>query len=397
MTGTLKVKNDYYYAVINYKEDGKYKQKWVSLGLPVKNNKRRAEARLEEIKREFELSRESTNSNRILLTDYAKKWLEYKKPLISPITYDTYETFVYVHLIPYFEKNKEYINEVTRRTVREFFETVVRTKGAKGGETLRVGTMQTYKFILKSMMNQAVIDDLIDKNPVADVSVPTVSNKSPSDRHFLSAQEAMNFLNEIRNDKMYPIIYITLHYGLRRSEALGLRWDAIDFENGTLTIKHTVSQSKKIYARDETKTATSRCTFPLLDSARTVLLEMKNMQEEHKKLFGSEYHDTGYVFTKPNGDTFSPAAVGMQFKKLVDKFNLNGLRYHDLRHSTASILYESGWGMKDIQEWLRHANIATTTNIYTHITENRKIEIGKKISMALEKGVIESGDEPTDL
>lgn len=107
------------------------------------------------------------------------------------------------------------------------------------------------------------------------------------------------------------------------------------------------------------------------------------MQEENKELFGSEYQENGYVFTKANGSVYHPSYASHELNKKLKRNDLPHIRWHDLRHSTASILLARNWGIKDISEWLGHSNISTTMNIYEHVDMSRKRNLSKGIENML--------------
>lgn len=175
------------------------------------------------------------------------------------------------------------------------------------------------------------------------------------------------------------MIIIALYYGLRRSEILGLRWQSINFEKNTFTIEHTVVRHKTTVYKDSTKTKDSKATYQMLPELRKVLLEVKEQQEVNKVKFGKKYIESDYCFTKKNGKLITPDSLYKSFVKILENNNLPHMRLHDLRHSCASILHEKGWSPKDIQEWLRHARIETTMNIYTHISEERRTLLTKDL------------------
>jgi len=141
---------------------------------------------------------------------------------------------------------------------------------------------------------------------------------------------------------------ITAFYGLRRSEVLGLQWDSFDFENKTITIKHTITitntdgNNRKIEGKDRTKNKSSYRTLPLFDDIANMLLDVKEKQQ------------------------------AQHFSMLLDKNDMRHIRFHDLRHSCASLLLAKGIPMKSIQEWLGHSNFSTTANLYAHLDTNSK-------------------------
>lgn len=185
---------------------------------------------------------------------------------------------------------------------------------------------------------------------------------------------------------MHPLIYITSIYGLRRSELLGLKWDSIDFERKTLTIRHTVAKVTKVVEKDKTKNASSFRSFPLTPAAEQIFLDMKRQEETNQKLFGKEYHKNDYVFKWEDGRPYSPDYISHAFSKLLKKYDLPHIRFHELRHSCASLLIAQGYGLKDVQEWLGHSDIKMTANIYGHLDTKRKQGIAANMQQLLPTG-----------
>lgn len=117
--------------------------------------------------------------------------------------------------------------------------------------------------------------------------------------------------------------------------------------------------------------------YELLPEVKELLLQLKDEQEEYRKAFGRAWQDTGYIFVHPDGSPRRPDCITRGFQRVLKNNGLRRMRFHDLRHSTASILHDKGWDLRDIQDWLRHADIETTANIYTHISSQRKTKMAK--------------------
>ena len=186
-------------------------------------------------------------------------------------------------------------------------------------------------------------------------------------------------LQAFTGHELQAMVYVTLYYGLRRSEALGLRWSSINFEENTIKIEHTVVKMMSVEYKDSTKSKTSKRTLPLLSDVREVLLKLKDKQSENRRIFGNTYKDSDYIFKWQDGKLYRPDYITRSFQRVLKKHGLKKMRFHDLRHSTASILYDMGWDLKAIQNWLGHADIETTGNIYTHISESRKQAAAKNL------------------
>ncbi|MDR0935829.1 MAG: site-specific integrase, partial [Oscillospiraceae bacterium] len=168
-----------------------------------------------------------------------------------------------------------------------------------------------------------------------------------------------------------------------RSEVLGLKWDSIDFPRNIVTIKHTVVQQQTIELKDTTKSTSSYRSFPLTNDVREMLLALKATEKENRRLFGKEYHENDYIFKRDDGTLFRPDFVTGKFGDLLKKYDLPHIRFHDLRHSCASLLISLGFSLKDIQEWLGHADITTTANIYAHLDAKRKQGMANSLTSAV--------------
>jgi integrase len=190
-------------------------------------------------------------------------------------------------------------------------------------------------------------------------------------------------LETLRNEPMYPLIKVTATYGLRRSEVLGLKWDSVDFSENTLLIKHTVVQFKERVEKDKTKIASSHRTFPLVLDIRALLLELKAKEAANREEFGSCFIENDYIFKWQDGKPYSPDSVTAKFAQLLKRHGFPHIRFHELRHSCASILIAKGFSLKDVQEWLGHSNIQMTANIYSHIDTTRKQLIADAMAKTL--------------
>lgn len=385
MTANLKVKNDRYYAVINYKDCGEYKQKWIALGLPTKNNKRKAEMMLDEIKRKYE-EQYSTPAGDMPFVIYLKQWLEKKKPLIQMSTWEGYEIYVTRHIIPYFEPLNISLRELKPRHIKDYYEfkyTKGRLDGKEGG--LSIASIKKHALVIKEALADAMVSEYIIRNPAEGVKLPA-KEVVTRDKVFLNTEQANLMLKAFEGHPLQALVYVTLYYGLRRSEVLGLRWSAVDFDQGTLTINHTVVKNKTIVMKDTTKTQSSHHTYLLIDDVREALLAQRERQEQNKKTFGSTYKKSDYIFTWEDGSLYRPDYVTRGFQRVLKSHGIPMMRFHDLRHSTASILYDKGWDLKDSQSWLRHSSVEITGDIYTHISEARKAKLATQLNSTFNLG-----------
>ncbi len=369
MTGSLQVKNDKYYAVINYYENGKRKQKWICSNLTVKGNKTRAEKFLREQITLYE-SKSGIINNDILFCDYVKIWLEQIKKTVDNVTYQGYEQLANAHIIPYFSSKKIRLQDIVKDHLQAYIDekALCGRLDKKGG--LSAKSLKLHRNILNQTLKEALKSGLILVNPCQWVKLPQLQRREPT---FYNAEQVENLLNTIINDKVfYLLVKITATYGLRRSEVLGLKWNSINFENNTLQICHTVVKVNEVVCKDKTKNASSFRTFPLVPEIKQLLIAEKTRQAQNRKEFGKQYKNTAYIFVWDNGCPYTPDYVSHHFKLILNNNDLPHIRFHDLRHSCASILLSRGFTLKDVQEWLGHADIKMTANIYGHLDIKRK-------------------------
>lgn len=380
ITGSLQIKNGKYYAVINLKDsNGKRKPKWISTGLDEKNNKRKAEKFLSDKIKEYEV-KEGLVVSDVLFSDYVLDWLEEYRKEIDEITYQGYENVINAHIVPYFKEKNIKLDRITVDILQKYIDEKYKHGRVDGKGGLSPKTLRIHKVLLYMPLKKAVRDNLINKNPCEFVSLP---KNQKHNFNFYTEKQLSELFEAIKNEPIFPLVFITSMYGLRRSEVLGLKWSSIDFENNTFTIQSTVVKVTKTVEKDRTKNETSHRSFPLTPDTRELFIKLKSVDEENKKLFGKQYYSSEYIFKWSDGTPYRTDYVSRKFKQLLKKNNLPIINFHDLRHSCASLLIAKGFTLKDIQEWLGHSDIQTTGNIYAHLETNRKNNIANSIADSL--------------
>ena len=380
ITGSLQTKNGKYYAVINLTDiNGKRKQKWIATGLELKGNKRNSEQFLRDKIKEYELKGNIIPTD-ILFSDYILLWLKEVQIKIDKNTYLSYSDIIHSHIVPYFNEKKLLLSDVKRTDIQEYINYKFKQgrKDGKGG--LSAKTVKSHIVLIKQALKEAVKSNFILSNPSDYVTLPKSKKFEPT---FYTNEQLTALFTAIRNDDLFPLIYCTVVFGLRRSEALGLKWDSVNFSNNTLTIKHTVVGTAEIIEKDQTKNASSYRSYPISEEIRNIFLSLKEQERNNRNLFGNEYIENDYIFKWQNGKQYTPDYVTKKFQKLLKMNNLPHIRFHDLRHSCASLLVANGFTIKDIQEWLGHADIQTTANIYAHLDVERKNKISNSIVNSL--------------
>ena len=379
MTGGLTDKNGKFYIVLNYYEGNSRKRKWIPTGLPVKGNKRKAAKLLQETLPQYEGQPERLKSD-VRFSDYIRHWLTIAKRKVDEVTFQGYETLAVSQILPYFDASGIKLRDVTVEVLQAYIDEKHEhgRKDGKGG--LSPASLRRHKNILFQTLNEAVKSNLLPSNPCQFLLLPPQEKYQSS---YYSAEQLQRLFDAIREEPLYPLVKITALYGLRRSELLGLKWDSIDFDANRLTIRHTVSKVTKPVEKDKTKNASSFRSFPLVDEAKAIFLAAKAAEKENRKLFGKAYHENEYVFKWDDGHSYSPDYISQQFAKLLRKYDLPHIRFHELRHSCASLLLNSGFTLKDVQEWMGHADIKMTADIYGHLDTARKQTMAAKLSGSL--------------
>ena len=375
MTGSLTIKNGKYYAVLNIYENGKRKKKWICSELSEKGNKRRAEQFLREKLAEYERMEGIVRTD-IRFSDYVRIWLDHIARNVDVVTMQGYQVLADSHILPYFDELGIRLSDIDHKTIQRYIDHEYRNGRLDGKGGLSARSLKLHKNIINQTLNLAVQNKLLPTNPCQFVALPQVLRYEST---FYNERQLKELFGALRDDPILPLVKITALYGLRRSELLGLQWDSIDFEGKTMTIRHTVSKVTEVVAKDKTKNASSRRTFPLTSEALEIFKIAKSQEAQNRIAFGREYQENNYVFKWPDGHTYSPDYISERFRNLLKKHNLPHIRFHELRHSCASMLLAMGWNLKDVQEWLGHSDIKMTANIYSHLDVARKTNIADSL------------------
>lgn len=367
VAGHLHEKNGYYYIILNLTDSaGKRKPKWISTGLTIKGNKKRAEQMLMEERRKYANVKAGDD---VLFADFMEQWLEIVKSTVSLPTYSSYVNAVKSIIAPYFRKKKILLRDLQAHDIQMFYQEQL--------QRVKASSVIHYHANIHKALKYAVKNDMIPSNPADKVERP---KQDKFYGNFYDRDELNKLFEAVAGTKLELPVLLGAFYGLRRSEIVGLKWSAIDFEQNTITISHTVTSCNLdgkcvIVAKDTTKTKSSRRTLPLVPYFHEKLLAVKAQQERNQKLCGRSYNREflEYICVDDIGDRFKPNYITSQFPKLLERNGFRKIRFHDLRHSCASLLLASGVPMKHIQEWLGHSDFSTTANIYAHLDYSSKL------------------------
>lgn len=303
---------------------------------------------LNKIIREFNDGDYLTNTKETY-KDLYNTWIELYKATVKESTLQSTMTMFNLHILPVFGHMK--LKDITPLHCQTFASSL--SKYVKGNEIFNRA---------KKVMDYAYKLDLVKKNPFDKVIKPKFK-KSKKMITFLTAEEVKKLLSVIEDKKWLAYFRLLIISGLRKSEALALHWNDIDFINKTLTVHNTLTHGlNNKLIKTSPKTETSSDTL-LLD------IETINALKELRRFSSSVI-----VFTNSKNSYMHPARPGEALKKYCKKAGIKEVRVHDLRHTCASLMFESGADIKEVQERLRHSSSKTTLDIYTHITNKKQQE-----------------------
>lgn len=395
VAGHLQEKKGRYYVVLSYKDrQNKRITKWISTKLPVKNNKKKAEQILNEYKTKYQMmiegnineqneQVENSRFENLLFTDFIQDWLELVKPNLEKTSYTSYHDIIHKRIIPYFEKNPIRVSDIRAYHIQKFYQY------AQMKYNLSNTTLIRYHANIRKALQYALKLKLVTTNEADLVEKP---KKQQVVYNYYNDREIVNLLEKVKGLKIEFAVIMAVYYGLRRSEILGLKWEAIDFEDKTITIKHTITEIKengkvKEVEKNRTKNKGSYRILPLLPEIEEYLLKMHKSQEENKKIAKSSWSDefAQYIYLDELGVRTKPNYITQHFNMFLKKNKMKMIRFHDLRHSCASLLIANGISLKEIQLWLGHSDYSTTANIYVHLDSASKNNTASAISNAISR------------
>ena len=364
------------YAVMQVKKDGTTKPVWRALGLSEGANKTKVNKAFREVVAQYEQEfwEEQERGGRppadIPVYDYLVSYLKRVEPELQKNTIVSYRSMTNGKIRWYFQRRPQLtVGNLKPQDIQDFYQSLF-------ADGVVANTVIHYHALLRRAFQQAFKEERIDANPFDRVGRPK-KNKFHGENY--TQEELLTLLHLARGDVIYPAILLAGAMGLRRSEALGVRWSRIDWEKRTVLldtkiVEYRENGKKKVEPVEEMKNKSSRRTLPLPDPVVEMLQVQKEHREVYRKMFQGSYNAQylDYVCVNQLGELLRPSYVTDHFRELLEKYGLRHIRFHDLRHTFASLLINQDVPLINVSNFLGHSDLSTTANIYAHLDKASK-------------------------
>jgi integrase len=300
------------------------------------------------------------DADNLKVGEYLERWLvDSVLDTVRPTTYERYEQIVRIHVRPALGGVK--LKNLTPAHVRGLY----REKLQAG---LSPRTVQYIHVTLHKALNQAEQDGLIPRNATEAVRPPQVRKEEIRP---LTAEQVEMLFEAVRDDRLESLYILAVHTGLRQGELLGLKWEEVDLEAGTLQVRRTLTTAKGGPVLRAPKTKASRRTVKLSPTALEALRSHLERQLREIDQAGDLWRENGLIFASESGEPLDRRYITTHhFKPLLKRAELPHIRFHDLRHTCATLLLTKNVNPKVVSEMLGHASIAITLDTYSHVLPN---------------------------
>ena len=304
--------------------------------------------------------------------EYLGRWLMDVRDTVRKSTHRRYQYAIGSHIKPALGRIK--LKDLTPAHARWFY----RERLDSG---LAPATVHKLHVVLHKALKAAVADGLIPRNAAAGLKLPRITREEIDP---LSQEEALRLLEAAAGDRLEALYVLALNTGMRQGELLALKWDDVDLERGVLRVRRTLTHADKAYVLGEPKTSKSRRTIRLTTSAVTALRAHLSRQLEEIERMGSLYEPGGLIFATETGTIINPSNLRIRyFKPLLKKAGVPPIRFHDLRHTCATLLLSKDVNPKIVSEMLGHSSISVTLDIYSHLLPDMQEKATKALEEAL--------------
>ncbi|MFN0073040.1 MAG: tyrosine-type recombinase/integrase [Chloroflexota bacterium] len=291
------------------------------------------------------------------VAQYLEYWLEHTvEPNLRPSTHASYEISIRLHILPVLGRLQ--LTKLSPQHLEAFLNDRRKTAG------LAPRTVQYLHAILRSALSDAMYREIVSRNVAKLVKAPRVTREEITP---LSPEDAVRFLAAVKGDRLEALYSVALAVGLRRGEALGLQWEDIDLDAAMMHIRKALQSVGGVLTLVDVKSRTSNRSIPLPAFAVRALRQHKRRQIEERLAAGPAWKDTGYVFTTAHGTPLDGRNVLRYFQGILERAEIPKKRFHDLRHTCASLLLAQGEHPRAVMELLGHSQISLTMNTYSHV------------------------------
>jgi integrase len=306
-------------------------------------------------------------AGKLTVAEHMNKWItESARNRLRPKSYKDYSGLTRLHIIPALGHIK--LKQLTPLHVQSFY-------GSKLESGLSKRTVEYIHTVLNSALKQAVRWELVPRNVTEAVDPPRPERK---DRPTFNLDQARLFLEAARNDGWGALYVLAIQTGMRRGELFGLRWDDVNLSDGWLHVRQALAHDGKSFSLP--KTAKGRRRIRLTPEAIEALKKHKIAQHQGRLKQGSLWRDHGLVFCSSVGTPMGPDNfIKRQYKPLLRRAELPYIRFHDLRHTFASLMMPNVQNPQIVQEMLGHSRISTTLDIYSHLSQDMQEEAVRRL------------------
>lgn len=376
---------------IKERPDGRWEAR-VSLGINLRTNKPMRKSfygktkkeilkKLNEVKLQLSTGTLVTNS-KLTLGEWLDNWLNiYPKNNVRIGTWESYETYIRVHIKPTLGSIP--LKDLRPMHLQNLYNEKLVSGRVKTGGKLSPKTVGYIHVVIHMALEQAVKENLVTNNVARLVKKPKQTKHEICP---LTVEQMKAFLSEAKNHRFYVPFLLECHTGLRRGELLGLRWRDINIEKKTISVNQSLIRTRqKGLVMSDPKTEKSKRTIPISEEVIAVLKGHKANQNQNKLLAGNGYNNSDLVFCNNIGNPIDPRNFTEQFERVLKQANLPRVRFHDMRHSHATMLLLHNVQPKVVQDRLGHSTISMTMDTYSHILPGMQEEATEKVSRALKQ------------
>lgn len=318
--------------------------------------------------------------NRMKVGQFLEEWLkDYVELNTAPRTKERYEDIVHLHLIPAFGSIP--LPELRPHHIQKYYTRAVGSRRLDGKGILSQNTVNKHHRVLYQALKYGMKHGILASNPAEFVDPPAFQYKEPT---VPTENDIELILNEALGTDYYSLFYLMAYSGLRRGEALALRWCDVDLDKGILGVKQTLQQLRnREFIFKKPKSKKSRRQIELTPSSVILLWDHRIRQEYDRKILGKPLSPTDLVFSQPDGKPLRPDSITRAFKDIVRSLTLDSISLHSLRHAHATILLKQGIHPKIVQERLGHSSISTTLDVYSHVLPGLQEAAAKRFDEGL--------------